>query len=240
MSKMSLASKLVRLPLKLIPPSLKVPFLYGSLRGFKWITGASNHGYWLGFYERKMKKYLIENLHKGEVMLDLGAHVGYYSLIGARLVGSEGKVYAFEPLPRNIGYLRQHLKLNDVRNVQLFEGAIAHYEGVANFNDASFVGARFSETGKVSVKVYWLRKMIEEKILPIPNVIKMDIEGAEVDLIPDIISILKNNQIKIFLSTHGKAIHQQCIANLSAIGYQFIPLDGENLEKCTEMYAYRN
>lgn len=239
MSRLSLASKVLRLPLKVIPASLKVPFIYGPLRGFTWITGASNHGYWLGSYERKMKKYLVENLHRGEVMLDLGAHVGYYSLLGSRLVNGGGKVYAFEPLPRNINFLRQHLALNGVQNVELFEGAIAHYEGEASFNDASFVGARFSETGRLKVKVFCLRKMFEEKTLPLPNVIKMDIEGAERDLIPDIIPVLKANNIKIFLSTHGKAVHQQCITDLSAIGYQFIPLDGENLESCTEMYAYR-
>ena len=239
MSKLSIVGKIVRLPLALIPKSLVVTFLSGPLKGFKWIVGASNHSYWLGFYEKRMKQLLLENLKAGDSMLDLGGHVGYYSLIGSRLVGSTGRVFTFEPLPRNIKFLEDHLRLNKVTNVRLYKGAIAEYEGTFKLNDSSPVGARLSETGGLDVRVYSLPKLWEEKELPIPQVIKMDIEGAERTLLPAIRSYLAQNNIKLFLSTHGKDTHRACVALLQELGYQFIPLDGATLDTCTEMYCYK-
>lgn len=239
MGKMSVIGKIVRMPLKLIPSSLKVVFLFGPLRGFKWITGASNHGYWLGVYEGKMKRYLLPSLKPGDAMLDLGAHVGYYSLIGARKVQATGKVYAFEPLPRNIGYLKDHLKLNDVENVVLYEGAIGHFDGYFNLTDNSPVGAKLSENGRLKVRVYSLKNLLQSKAIPIPQVIKMDIEGAEYELLNDLKDVLKDQDIKIFLSTHGKDIHRKCLAMLTDLGYSFIPLDADSLDQCTELYCFK-
>jgi hypothetical protein len=62
MSKLSIVGKIVRLPWALIPRSLAITFQWGSLRGFKWIVGSSNHGYWLGFYEKKMKRLFGRSL----------------------------------------------------------------------------------------------------------------------------------------------------------------------------------
>lgn len=239
MSKLSMVSKLIRLPLRLIPRSMTATFLYGPLKGFKWITGSSNHGYWLGLYETKMKGYIQERLKKGDVMFDFGAHVGYYSILGSRLVGKEGKVFSFEPLPRNIAFLKQHLSLNHISNVKLYEGAIAHFEGFFNLDASSPIGAKLSDRGTLQVKVYALRKLWESNELPIPQVIKMDIEGAELHLLQDVKSYLSTYNITLFLSTHGRDVHKQCIALLSSLNYEFKPLDAATVENCTEVYCFK-
>lgn len=239
MANLSPVGKLLRLPLKLIPKNLTITFLFGPLKGFKWITGASNHSYWLGIYEKQMKSLLVDSLEKGNVFFDLGGHVGYYSLLGSRCVGNGGKVFCFEPLPRNVHYLKQHMEMNSIRNVVVYEGAVAHFDGDFNLSDTSPVGAKLSHEGRLRVRVFSLRNLIESKSLPVPDVIKMDIEGAETELLFDLKTLLASSKIKIFLSTHGSAVHSSCVNFLKDLNYELVALDGDTVDECTELYCFR-
>lgn len=76
---------LARLPLKLLPPGLVLPVLQGPLRGRRWIVGSGVHGYWLGSYELAKRRRFEQLVQPGQVVYDIGAQVGYYSLrIGCR------------------------------------------------------------------------------------------------------------------------------------------------------------
>jgi hypothetical protein len=67
----------------------------------------------------------------------------------------------------------------------------------------------------------------------------MDIEGEEQFLLPRLLNLFKERSIHIFLSTHGKQVHQQLVKVLRADDFNLIPLDGKELESCTEIYCYR-
>src|SRR5687768_7123297 len=116
LSSRTLVGKLLRLPLRLIPGSAVVPVLKGPLRGARWVVGSMPHGAWLGTIELHMLRDLAGRLRAGMTVYDLGANVGLYTLAAARAVGAEGRVYAFEPLPRNVSYLKRHLALNKLTN----------------------------------------------------------------------------------------------------------------------------
>ncbi len=81
----------------------------------KWIVGSSNHGCWLGSYELKKQNQLVKYLKPGMIVYDIGAHVGFYTLIISKAVGPNGMVYAFEPFPDNIIFLKKHISLNKLR-----------------------------------------------------------------------------------------------------------------------------
>jgi len=69
---------------------------------------------------------LFEELVKpGDVVVDIGANIGYFTLLAAKLVGSKGRVYAFEPEPRNFGFLKKNIELNGYTNVFAFQKAIS-------------------------------------------------------------------------------------------------------------------
>lgn len=120
----SIWGKMLRFPLRLIPAQTKMPIMQGKLKRKKWIVGSSNHGCWLGSYEFD-KQLLFENtITQGSVVLDLGGNVGFYTLLSSELVGPGGKVVVFEPLPRNLFYLKEHLRLNHVNNVTVLEAAM--------------------------------------------------------------------------------------------------------------------
>jgi FkbM family methyltransferase len=80
---------------------------------------------------------LSDTVQMGQTVYDIGANVGYYSVLGSRLVGSTGRVYAFEPLPRNLVHLRRHLVLNCAHNATVIEAAVAGRTGPLRFKQQS-------------------------------------------------------------------------------------------------------
>src|SRR5204863_1439467 len=108
--------KILRLPLSLIPHDAEVRILRGPLRGKKWIKGAGPNAYWIGTYEVARLHALAKAAPQGAVVYDVGANVGIYSLLASFQVGASGKVYAFEPLERNLRYLHGHITLNNLQN----------------------------------------------------------------------------------------------------------------------------
>ena len=86
-SNRSVAGRLLRLPLALIPPALAMPVLQGPLRGYRWIVGSSNHGCWLGSYEYAKQRLFAQMVRSGDVVFDVGANVGFYTLLAACRVG---------------------------------------------------------------------------------------------------------------------------------------------------------
>lgn len=125
----SLVGRILRFPLRFIPPQMVLPVMQGRLKGKKWIVWSSNHGCWLGSYEHAKRILFEETITEGSVVFDVGAHVGFYSLLASVLVGPRGSVFAFEPLQRNLFYLKQHLRLNDIENVTVIEAAVSDRGG---------------------------------------------------------------------------------------------------------------
>lgn len=114
----SFIGKLLRFPLRLIPSNLIVRILQGPNRGTKWVVGSSTNGCWLGSYEFEKQLLISAYIRKDMVCYDIGAHVGFYTLMFAKFAR---KVYAFEPLPRNLNFLIKHVKLNNLDEVvQIF------------------------------------------------------------------------------------------------------------------------
>jgi FkbM family methyltransferase len=156
-----------------------VPILRGKLRGKRWVVGSGIHRCWLGFYEYEKQQVIAREVRPGSVFYDVGAHVSFYTLLASSLVG-HGKVFAFEPVPRNVAFLRKHLALNRVSNVEVLEVAVSDTHGRARFQiePTGFMG-HLSNEGGIGVLTTTLDSLIQEgRILP-PSYIKMDIEGAE-------------------------------------------------------------
>lgn len=70
-------------------------------------------------------------LKEGQVVVDIGANIGYYALLEARIVGTSGKVYAIEPVPGNVEILKKNIELNGYSNVEVHQLAIGGEKGLA-------------------------------------------------------------------------------------------------------------
>lgn len=197
--------KLPRLPLRLLSRGLTVPIMQGRLRGRRWIVGSSEHGCWLGSYEFAKCRRLTQMVKVGAVFFDIGANVGFYSLLAAELVGPAGSVFAFEPLPRNVQLLARHLQLNRVRNCTVVEAAVSDHSGVVRFQEGLSNGMGYiCDKGALPVRAVSLDALVERGDYPLPDYIKMDIEGGEVAALRGATCILTSGCPAIFLSTHGR------------------------------------
>jgi FkbM family methyltransferase len=217
--------------------STAVWILAGNLRGKRWIVESGIHRYWLGFYEREKQRCISRAVRPGSVFWDVGANVGFYSLLASELVGS-GRVYAFEPVPRNLAFLAKHLALNHVTNVEVLALAVSDTNGVFSFEteDSGFMG-HLADHGTLMVPTATLDSLVEgHQILP-PHYVKMDIEGAELLALDGASQTFQLHHPTLFLATHGRDVHQACRQLLESWGYECKMIPGTFLEDRAEVLA---
>lgn len=204
----------------------------------KWVTGSSNHGCWLGSYEYD-KRILFENrVGDGSVVFDIGANVGFYTLLASVLVGYSGKVVAFEPAPRNLRYLRSHLRMNRVSNVKIIEAAVSDSNGECQFDtgpDRSM--GHISSNGGLVVKSVTIDRLVFACEVPPPTHMKIDVEGAELEVLRGAAKTLATHRPGIFLATHGKELHRQSCDFLRSLGYDLEPISATEVDQTDEILA---
>jgi FkbM family methyltransferase len=234
----TLLGRIARLPLRIIPHSQVIPILQGKLKGKRWIAGSGNHGCWLGSYEYVKVALFEKYLRPGGIVFDVGANVGYYTLLSSLGVGPSGRVFSFEPSPRSLSFLKRHLELNLIANVDVLEVAVADKSRKGKFEEGpSLSMGRIAETGEVEVQMVSLDDLYLSKRVPLPDVIKMDIEGAEYDALRGARIILEEGISTIFLATHGRDVHDSCCRLLCDAGYEVRPLSGGKVEETDEIIA---
>lgn len=159
--------------------------------------------YLFGVWEPYTTKVLRLALQEGDVLLDIGAHVGYFSLLGAKLVGRTGRVISIEPNPAAVSELRANLVLNSCDNVEVVESAVhlnaqrARFWTAApesNSGAATMMSGRRS-TGEVGSTAFEadampLRSLVRAEVLASVKVVKIDVEGAEVTVLTSLLEIL--------------------------------------------------
>ena len=233
----SLLGKLIRAPLGLLPRNLVVPVVSGPLRGARWIVGSHRHACWLGIYEPHIQNLIVSAIGSNAVFYDIGANVGFYSLLAARVAGA-GRIYAFEPLPRNLEYLNKHLEMNRVRNGTVLDVAVSDRCGESLFSSET-TGAMGSlgATGDLRVRTVNIDALIAQQQIASPDCIKMDIEGAEALALRGAESCFKRHRPRLFLATHGSAAHNECCQLLTSWGYIIQILDASEPDRA-DLFAY--
>lgn len=152
-----------------------------------------------GIFEEFETELVQREIQRGDVVLDLGANIGYYTLMFARLVGEEGKVYAFEPDPTNFALLKKNMRANGYTNVELVQKAVSDTNGKLklylseeNRGDHriydSHDGRKFVEVESVRLDNYFWGYGREI------NFIKMDIQGAEGGAVLGMADLLKKHR----------------------------------------------
>jgi FkbM family methyltransferase len=235
----SILGKILRFFLKFIPPNSVVFILQGRLRGKKWIKGAGVNGYWLGTYEPENQKIFEKKLKKDDIVYDIGAHAGFYTLLAAEIIGPKGKVFSFEPNPRNVSYLKRHIEMNGYKNIQVLETAVAEKAGTRFFDpqEDSFYG-RFKAGEELKVKTVALDDLCLMGELPFPDVVKIDVEGAELDVLKGMVKIMKKSKPIIFLSTHSQELCNSCLNLLEPLGYNFELISENRAKTDKEIFCF--
>lgn len=218
---------------------MRLPVLGGPLRGRWWLPASRGKVLRIlnGTYEREQTLLFQEHLRPGGTVLDVGAHVGYYTLLSSVLVGDAGRVHAFEPNPANAAFLRRHVEVNRRANVRVEQAAVSDRAGTARFDFGTGSGTgHLADGGALEVRTVRLDDYCAEHGLA-PTAVKIDVEGAEVSVLEGGRDTLSRHRPVIFLSTHGLDVHRASLELLRGLGYALSPILGGDLDTTAEVLA---
>jgi len=140
-----------------------------------------------GTWEPKVIEFFAQALRPGDVVFDIGAYVGPYTLLASRLVGPSGRVYAFEPDPVAQALLERNVAVNQVLNVSVVPYAVGAYDGWGSLTfsalgDSTPRVVPAPDAATKSVPIVSLSTFCRQRNIR-PDVIKIDVEGAEADVL---------------------------------------------------------
>jgi FkbM family methyltransferase len=198
----------------------------GPGQGLRFNGGDSAVGFLLGTHDTEVQLALQRLVSPGGVVYDIGANVGFTAVLAARLVGAAGKVICFEPLSANARQIQHNASLNDFSHITVREVALGREDGEADFKVSASptwgmlarAGAGpDAEIGSIRVPVRRLDSLVAEVGLPLPGLIKMDVEGAELDVLSGSELTLQKSGPVLLIELHGTnaSVHEL----LTRLGY---------------------
>jgi FkbM family methyltransferase len=208
-----------------------VPRLRLSARHFDYASHVAQ-GVLGGSHEPMVQEALRRTVSPGDVVLDLGASDGVFSLIAAWLAGPTGRVFSFEPHRRAAEAIRAHATANGFSNVEVLELAVASRTGQVEIvitDDPAWsilaaVGDHPRAVARRRVDAAAVDDLIARGTIPAPDVIKVDVEGSEVDVIAGMSDLLRTNGPTLIVEMHDT--NAAFVEAIAAYGYELTNLDG--------------
>ncbi|MEJ7797007.1 MAG: FkbM family methyltransferase [Solirubrobacteraceae bacterium] len=185
-----------------------------------------------GTLEPPVQEALRRLLSPGDVFYDIGANVGFFTLLGARLVGPSGRVVAFEPLPWCARAVARNIQLNGFEHAQIRAEAVADADGSARLlvvGEASWshlesTGRHADVRAEIDVAVVALDTLVAAGAIPPPDVLKIDVEGAELQAIEGARETIARHRPAIVCELHDS--NEAFVALMDELGYVTTNLDG--------------
>jgi FkbM family methyltransferase len=154
--------------------------------------------------EERILELLLGSAQEGDVVFDVGANVGLYTILLAKAVGQQGEVIAFEPNPESYDHLQDNITLNAVRNVKAFRVALGETNGEAwlyggqENGDSSLVSPPLGkDLGRRVVEIAGGDSFRKAKKLPVPGVVKIDVEGYEYHVLQGLRHTLARSECRL-------------------------------------------
>ncbi len=206
-------------------------------------TGVAPYLLQWGVYEKDETALFKRIVKKNMTVADIGANIGYYTLLAARLVGDGGQVFAFEPDANNFQLLCENLALNKCQNVVAVQKAVSNKSGKAklfldktNLGGHSLTQANVKKKAAAVVETVSLDDFFREEQRKI-DVIKMDIQGAEMDALQGMTDTLnKNQELLIFTEFWPSGLRnagyspEEFLERLTELGFDLYKI-GQSLQR---------
>jgi FkbM family methyltransferase len=180
--------------------------------------------YFFGIWEPALTHYVIKTLRRGDTFIDIGANVGYYTLLASSQVGGAGRVYSIEASPSVFNRLRRNLKLNRTKNVKPINAAVHSEIGVIPFylhqahpglstivaDEAKRLGASF----EAMVEAGPLSRFVPEADIIRAKLIKIDAEAAEWLIVRGLSDLLPrlSPDTEILIEVNGQVLAEEGIS----------------------------
>lgn len=193
-----------------------------------------------GTYDRTITDRVGKAVRPGSVIWDVGSHFGFHALGFAAMVGDTGRVVAFEPNPANLARLKLHLERNKdlAPRVLVVEAAVSDHDGEGNFvrstnidngdSSCSFVegaipprdAGAYADFGRIKVKILALDSWLAKNAAPGPQVMKIDVEGAELLVLQGGRTVLERFRPTIVMEVHNIQLMFHVQSFLHGLGYR--------------------
>lgn len=166
------------------------------------------------YHERPMLKHLLKTVGKSDVFYDIGANIGLYSCLVGESTVPQPEIVSLEPFPPNVRRLRENLKLNGVCS-DVKQIALSNQSGVSEFriderNTPGSGRGRLTKSGGNTITVA-TKRGDELQGIPEPTIVKIDVEGAERDVIDGMKNTLRNSIEHVYCECHQEEIN--CVAD---------------------------
>ncbi|MGZ5074511.1 MAG: FkbM family methyltransferase [Usitatibacter sp.] len=208
------------------------PFLHtinaGPASGLRFeVTLPGDKAIWAGTYEMEFAQAIAGGVKRGGVCYDIGGYRGFMS--GTMALAGASKVVVFEPLPGNQRALQRLCELNPALDIELKRMAVGNQDGTIPLRvspDASM--GKLATSGfqadapivdEIDVAVARLDSLVRGKAIPPPDLIKIDVEGAELDVLRGAGEVLASSKPLVFLEAHSASLEEECARELERLGY---------------------
>lgn len=215
-------------------------------------------------YEPIQTKLLLEELKEGNNFFDVGANVGYYSVLASKKVGASGKVFSFEPDKENLALLHENVMLNELNNIKVFDLALGITEGLIDFKSSknhkgiSAVTVSEEERGDYKVNITTLDSFVLQNSITNIDFIKIDVEGYEMNVLNGGKNVLSNSvNTKMFVELNPQSLRKvghtcaeliglieslgfNVVSILDDVGLKTVPYSEENLSAVLKYSAFTN
>lgn len=227
------------IPLKILSLLSKKGEIVKKVQGSKMILNLNDIGISrelaiYGVHESNSTEEVKKIITPGMKILEVGANIGYYALLETRLAGPTGHLYAMEPSPFNFALLERNLKLNGLKNYDLYNTAAGADNGTAKFllsgrsNLSTFIEREDLTGEEVDVSVITLDEFMKDKKV---DFIRMDVEGYEKEILKGAEkTLMEGNRPKyFFIEIHSDLLHKK---NSSAKEiFEFLQSHGYEIHK---------
>ncbi|MFT6310647.1 MAG: FkbM family methyltransferase [Porticoccus sp.] len=201
---------------------------------------------WISAIQKKnpyevLDKFFTRHLKQGDIVIDAGANIGYYSLLSAAVVGASGYVYAIEAHPKTFSYLQKNIDFNTFENIQCFHTALGNESGEIKFsNKDSDDLNQVDSAGEISVPI------IKLDDLPISNarinLLKVDVEGYEKFVLQGAAELLDRTDVILFESwdQHYRKFDyslNDILAHLTGYGFLFMTYNENGFSEIENDYG---
>jgi FkbM family methyltransferase len=198
---------------------------------------------WLGNYEQNFCEALAAQVIPGMVCYDIGGYRGFFSGVLGRQ--GAGSIAVFEPFPANQLQIRAMIQLNPSLPITLYPFALADKAGSTSFavmpegSMGKLEESKFDSGdhpfGIITVQVETLDELIRSRALSPANLIKIDVEGAELLVLKGAEGLIETHHPVLFIEAHSRELARGCSDFLLARGYQIKVMEtGRHLDYCTE------
>lgn len=206
-------------------------FTDGPMSGLSFSCLTAEKYFFLGSHvESDFQRRLREFIRPGDVVYDIGGHIGYMCLIFSVMAGPEGRVFTFEPSPTNFPRLTANLNANARLNVTPINAAVSCREGNATFEEGGSMStvvldAHANNNESLKVRTIRVDDFVYRDSHPPPGFIKLDVEGHAGPAVEGMQRVLRLRRTRIICELHNRSEEEQFAAALSPVGYHVISID---------------